>query len=164
MQLQSRLRTRYDDGGSSTLLVCASGSPPTQPQPPPTASAPTPRPAQIDPRRHPYLRLGSSRPCPFSLPAMKRSRRRNYEFRQRPRDPVAVFPGADGSRSSGARSNRKRLGLPASSARGWRFGGSSAAPAVTEWGQELGQAVARLGAGPLTPSLSTPGGVVHPSC
>ncbi|XP_068381301.1 uncharacterized protein [Eschrichtius robustus] len=32
---------------------------------------------------------------------MKRGRRRNYEFRQRPRDPAAVFPGADGSRSSG---------------------------------------------------------------
>lgn len=32
---------------------------------------------------------------------MKRGRRRNYEFRQRPRDTAAVFPGADGSRSSG---------------------------------------------------------------
>ncbi|XP_067562711.1 uncharacterized protein [Pseudorca crassidens] len=32
---------------------------------------------------------------------MKRGRRRNYEFRQDPRDASAVFPGADGSRSSG---------------------------------------------------------------
>ncbi|TEA31936.1 hypothetical protein DBR06_SOUSAS8310191, partial [Sousa chinensis] len=30
-----------------------------------------------------------------------RGRRRNYEFRQDPRDASAVFPGADGSRSSG---------------------------------------------------------------
>ncbi|KAM9725042.1 uncharacterized protein ACBT57_017119 isoform 1-T2 [Dama dama] len=41
---------------------------------------------------------------------MKRGRRRNYEFRQRPRDPAAVFPGADGSRSSGPRATGSGAG------------------------------------------------------
>ncbi|XP_038391125.1 translation initiation factor IF-2-like isoform X5 [Canis lupus familiaris] len=135
--------TNGGGGGGSALLVCASGSPPTpqpQPQPPRTASAPTPRRRGLTPPRHPYLRLGSSRPCPSALPATKRGGGPNYESRQRPRDtptpiPAAVFPGADGSRSSEARSNRKRLGLPAGSGRRRRSRRRSAAPPVTRWGR-----------------------------
>lgn len=71
---------------------------------------------------------------------MKRSNRWNYEFRRQPRDPAAVFPGADGSRSSEPQSNRKRLRLPAGSARRRRRRSSrrSAAPPVTGWGAGVG--------------------------
>lgn len=109
-QLQPRLRTGDSGGGGSALLlVCASGSPPTQPN---HLRLPHRQPYArrgLTPRRHPYLRLGSSRPCPSPFPATKGRGRQNYEFRQSPRDPAAVFPGADGSRSSGAGRNRKRL-------------------------------------------------------
>lgn len=127
-QLQSRLRTHDSGsgggGGSTLLLVYASGSPPTQPN---HLRLPHRQPHArrgLTPRRHPYLRLGSSRPCPSPFPATKGGRRQNYEFRQRPRDPAAVFPGADGSRSSGAGRNRKRL----SSQQTARGGGGLVAP------------------------------------
>ncbi|XP_038523569.1 serine/arginine repetitive matrix protein 1-like isoform X1 [Canis lupus familiaris] len=136
-----RRRTAAAAAAQPSSCVRADLLPPQpQPQPPRTASAPTPRRRGLTPPRHPYLRLGSSRPCPSALPATKRGGGPNYESRQRPRDtptpiPAAVFPGADGSRSSEARSNRKRLGLPAGSGRRRRSRRRSAAPPVTRWGR-----------------------------
>ena len=118
-QLQSPLRTRDNGGGgsSSTLLVWASRCPSTQPRHLQLPHRPPNARRRLTPHRLPYLRLGSSQPRSSPLPAIKHGQRRNYEFRQGPRDPAAVFPGADGSRSSVVRSNRKRFRLPAGRAK-----------------------------------------------
>lgn len=112
----------------------------------------------LTPRRHPYLRLGSSRPRATPFPLMKRGRRRNYEFRQRPRGPRCGFPGGRRESEFGAESNRKRRRLPAGSARRRRSGCLTAAPPVTEWGRGWERTLARLGAGRRNASLSGRGG------